>query len=159
MIVSPRLRLRTRLVPFLGRTQVMTPVSTTTRSRLPVTRTAVAGAAAAPGVRRYSAAGAVPAPTACADHFSDPSGQKPVAQLCIGTGRPSEVDSANDWSLPKAPRGHGTPKVTPAAGTAGVAPSSQVSGTSSGAGAGERGGCAAGAGAACATSGPAAAPR
>ena len=98
------------------------------RSRCPVSFTlTLTGSFAAPG-RATTSNGplpvASPGGSACAVHFSEPSGQYASGQLCSGCSFWSAPRNAKFLASRCLPRGHGVPQVTPCA-TAAALPSSQ----------------------------------
>lgn len=91
--VEPRVTDLTRLDPLLPSLATTTPVSTVTTPPLVETLTFLSGAAALLPSARASVS--APGPTACAVHFSEPSGHWASGQVWTGTCLPSSVVRAN----------------------------------------------------------------
>src|SRR5688500_1847957 len=100
--------------PRLARRQRITPVSISTASSVSFTVTDCCAAGDAPGAMMSDAGTGCAGPSAFAVHFNEPSGQWASGHVCVGSGALSAPVATNVWSFAHAPRGHGTPNVTPA---------------------------------------------
>ena len=100
--------------PPRGIRQRIGPVSTTTAPPSSSTRTARGGAAgASPGTTVKPSASSGRGPTACPDHFTDPSGQNASGQLCTAADAPAPPVILKTLSPGTCPHGQATPNVVP----------------------------------------------
>src|SRR5438270_8055772 len=107
----------------------MTPVSTSMAEAISLTFTPWLGEVGEPGARTSFSSKPLPAPMACPVHFNEPAGQQASGQLCIGTSPSLDERSTKLCAAFTAPRGQGTPQVTPL-DSVGAPPSSQCNSTS-----------------------------
>src|SRR4051812_6914065 len=99
--------------PDFASRQIARPLTTSIESDESFTFSGDDGGVGSPGAIENGPVSCGDAAIAWPVHFTDPSGQYAIGQLCTGTSPPLPSVNRNDAPFATAPRGQGTPQLTP----------------------------------------------